>query len=301
MNIFEAIIQGIVQGLTEFLPVSSSGHLAISQHILGAGEDNLFFNVMLHLGTLIAVVAVYFRLIINLVKEFFLLIKDIFTGKFKWSEMNRERRLIFMLVIGLLPLFLLFVPLPNFVGSKNGHDLADALSSNITVVGFSLLATSILLTLASLAGKRRRKEKEELSAPDALFVGVMQCVAAVFPGLSRSGSTLSVGQMRGVSKQAALDFTFVLAIPSILAAALLEGKDALEAPGGIGVSIPAIIAGIITSALVGVLSIKLFKWLLKKDRMIIFIIYTALVGIAVLIISIIEARTGVNLFTGSKL
>ena len=101
MSILDAIIQGIVQGLTEFLPVSSSGHLAITQHILGAGtgESNLFFNVMLHVGTLVAVVAFYHKLVWDLIKEFFLMLKDIFTGKFKWSKMNYNRNLVVMLII----------------------------------------------------------------------------------------------------------------------------------------------------------------------------------------------------------
>ena len=98
MTILDAIIQGIVQGLTEFLPVSSSGHLAITQHILGvSGEGNLFFNVMLHIGTLVAVVAFYHKLFWNLIKEFFRMVGDIFTGKFRWREMNYERNLIVML------------------------------------------------------------------------------------------------------------------------------------------------------------------------------------------------------------
>ena len=124
--------------------------------------------------------------------------------------------------------------------------------------------------------------------------------SAVFPGLSRSGSTLAAGEMRGLNKQKMLDYTFVLAIPSILAAAVLELKDALGAEGGLtgNVSVGAIIAGMLAAAIVGYLSIVLFKWLLKTDKMIVFIAYTAIVGIAVIIISIIEMTTGVNVFTG---
>lgn len=113
MTILDAIIQGVVQGLTEFLPVSSSGHLAITQHITGvSGEGNLFFNVMLHVGTLVAVVAFYHKLIWSLIKEFFKMIGDIFTGKFKWSKMNYERNLIVMLIIALIPLFVMFILFP---------------------------------------------------------------------------------------------------------------------------------------------------------------------------------------------
>ena len=146
MTIIDAIVQGIVQGLTEFLPVSSSGHLAITQHIMGTGgESNLFFNVMLHVGTLVAVVAFYYKLIWSLIKEFVLMVKDIFTGKFKWSEMNYERNMIMMLMIGLLPLFVMFIPIPGT--DMKIKDLADVFSSSgiLIVTAVSLLITSALL------------------------------------------------------------------------------------------------------------------------------------------------------------
>ena len=310
MNIFEAIIQGVVQGLTEFLPVSSSGHLAITQHIIGVTEGNLFFNVMLHIGTLVAVVAFYYKLIWRLIKEFFAIIKDVFTKKFTFKEMNNDRRMIFMLIVALCPLFLLFLPIP-FTDMKV-KDLADILSGDskyFIVVGISLLVTSALLAIGNrLNNKLAEKEKSEgtlsklgagkksLTVVDAIVVGLTQVCAALLPGLSRSGSTLAAGQMRGVNRQTALDFTFVMAIPSILAAAVLELSDALSAPGGIGVSIWVIVAGMIASAIVGYLSIVLFKWLLKTNKMIVFIVYTAIVGVAVIIVSLIEMNIGHNLF-----
>lgn len=317
MSIFDAIIQGIVQGLTEFLPVSSSGHLAITQHIIGSGgESNLFFNVMLHVGTLVAVVAFYHKLIWSLIKEFFSMIKDIFTGKFKWSKMNYERNLIMMLIIGLLPLFLLFLPIPGT--DMKIKDLADIISASPTLIvtGLSLLLTSILLTVGIICNKRNcsRKRKhlmgvssleatgrESYTVIDAVIVGITQVCAALLPGLSRSGSTLAVGEMRGINKQKALDFTFVLGIPSILAAAFLEGVDAIKSPEGISVDPIVIIIGVIVSAVVGYLSIVIFKWFLKSNKMSIFVIYTAIVGIAVIIISFIEMNTGVNIFTGAAI
>lgn len=317
MSIFDAIIQGIVQGLTEFLPVSSSGHLAITQHIIGSGgESNLFFNVMLHVGTLVAVVAFYHKLIWSLIKEFFSMIKDIFTGKFKWSKMNYERNLIMMLIIGLLPLFLLFLPIPGT--DMKIKDLADIISASPTLIvtGLSLLLTSILLTVGIICNKRNcsRKRKylmgvssleatgrESYTVIDAVIVGITQVCAALLPGLSRSGSTLAAGEMRGINKQKALDFTFVLGIPSILAAALLEGVDAIKSPEGISVDPIVIIIGVIVSAVVGYLSIVIFKWFLKSNKMSIFVIYTAIVGIAVIIISFIEMNTGVNIFTGAAI
>lgn len=309
MNFFDAIIQGIVQGLTEFLPVSSSGHLAITQHVLGVTENNLFFNVMLHIGTLVAVVAFYYKLIWRLIKEAVFIIRDIFTKKFSFKNMNHDRRMIFMLIIALLPLFLLFVPVPG-TGMKV-KDFADVLSGPdyFYVVGIALLATSALLTIGNICNNRMEKKekaagtlsqqgagKQSLTVLDAVVVGLTQCCAAIFPGLSRSGSTLAAGQLRGVNRQTALDFTFIMAIPSILAAAVLELSDALSDPAGIGVSVWVILAGMVASAVVGYLSIVLFKWLLKTNKMIVFIAYTAVVGIAVIVISIIEAKVGHNIF-----
>ncbi len=310
MSIFDAIIQGIVQGLTEFLPVSSSGHLAITQHIMGVTENNLFFNVMLHIGTLVAVVAFYYKLIWRLIKEFFALVKDIFTGKFTFKNMNNDRTMIFMLIVGLLPLFLLFLPIPGT--GMNVKDFAEVISGGeeyFIVVGFSLLLTSALLILGNIFNNRliekAKKDgtlsengagKQKLSVVDALVVGIVQCCAAVLPGLSRSGSTLAAGQMRGVNRQTAFDFTFIMAIPSILAAAVLELSDALSSPEGIGISLGVVIAGMIAAAIVGYLSIVLFKWLLKTNKMYIFIIYTAVVGLAVIAVSIVEMSVGHNLF-----
>lgn len=314
MSVIEAIIQGIVQGLTEFLPVSSSGHLAITQHILGVTENNLFFNVMLHVGTLVAVVAFYHKLIWNLIKEFIHMVKDIFTGKFKWSEMNHDRALIVMLVIALIPLFLLFMPI---IGTDlNVKDLADIFTQGkyFIIVAISLLVTSCLLFIGIKANnktKLRYKKKgiltekgagrHKFNIVDAICVGFGQLVAAVFPGLSRSGTTLVVGELRGINKQTALDFTFILAIPSILAAALLEGKDAFTAPGGISIDPLCVIAGMIAAAIVGYMSIVIFKWMLKTDKMMIFVIYTAIVGAIMLVVSIIEMFTKANLFTGLPL
>ncbi|MCD8026635.1 MAG: undecaprenyl-diphosphate phosphatase [Clostridiales bacterium] len=315
MSIIDAIIQGVVQGLTEFLPVSSSGHLAITQHILGtSGEGNLFFNVMLHVGTLVAVAAFYYKLILRLIKELFRMIKDIFTGKFTLKNMNEDRRLIIMLIIGLLPLILLFIPVPGT--DMKIKDLADVFSASpiLIITSVSLIVTSALLTIGIICNKKTTREykhlkngdsstagRESFKVLDAVCVGLMQVVAALFPGLSRSGSTLAVGEMRGINKQKALDYTFVLGIPSIIAAALLEGMDAVQSPDGINVEVSVVIVGMVAAAVVGYLSIVIFKWFLKTDKMIIFVIYTAVVGIAFTVISAIEMNTGYNLFTGAAI
>ena len=312
MTILDAIIQGAVQGLTEFLPVSSSGHLTITQHILGIDleGDNAFFNVMLHIGTLIAVVAFYHKLIWRLIKAFFSIIGDIFTGKFKWKELSDDKRMVIMVIIGLIPLFLLFIPVPGY---KNLKELVESISNYqqyFIVVGICLLLTSALLFIGDRCSKNAKpmkhskggaKGRTAMYVLDAIVIGVTQCFATL-PGLSRSGSTLAAGQMRGLNKQTALDYTFILGTPAILAAAVLEGKEALE--GGVDqikADLVPILIGMLVAAVVGYLAIALFKGLLKTDKMIVFIIYTAVVGIAVIVISIIELQNGVNLFYGNSL
>lgn len=313
MSVLEAIIQGIVQGATEFLPVSSSGHLSLSQHILGVELDSLLFDILLHLGTLIAVIAVYYKLFLRLIRAFVQLIADIFRGKFRWKEMDEDRRLLFMLIIGLLPLFLLFVPVPG-----TGMDIKDlsetwSKDTNLWVEGFAFLMTSTLLFLGIRAIKRTKphevrssngdlkqiKGRTSLRVPDAVAVGLTQCCAAVFPGLSRSGSTLCAGLLRGINQQTAVDYSFVLGSPSIVAAAILTIKDAAGAPIDIG--IPAMVAGVITAAVVGFLAIKLLKWIVTTNKLNIFAYYTLILGIVTIVVCIIEAVSGQNIFAGTPM
>lgn len=313
MSFLEAILQGVIQGATEFLPVSSSGHLSISQHIFGIELPGILFDVMLHLGTLIAVVFVYRKLIWRLIKEFCSLIADLCRGRFKWSEMNEDRRLIFMLVIGLLPLFLLFLPIPGT--DMKIKDLSERLASDssILVEGLALLATGAMLFLGIFASKRTaaarapgrhwergaKAGRTQYTVADALITGVTQCLAAVFPGLSRSGSTMSVGLMRGIDQQTALDYSFVLGIPSIAAAALLSIKDAGSEGEAIGTAV--LIVGVVTAAIVGFLAIKLLKWIVTTNKLSVFAIYTLIAGLAVTVIALYEMSTGRNLFTGRPL
>ena len=160
-EILEAIVQGIVQGATEFLPVSSSGHLSLAQHFMGVQNTSLLFNVMLHIGTLAAVVLVYRKLIVRLFLALISLVRDIFTGKFKWSAMDPDRNLLVMLIIGLVPLFLLFLPVPG-TGMKV-KDYADlwGTDSTILVEGGALLVTSALLLIAHLKSRAMAAKAEE--------------------------------------------------------------------------------------------------------------------------------------------
>lgn len=314
MTFFDAIIQGIIQGLTEFLPVSSSGHLLISQHILGVQENNLFFDVMLHIGTLFAVLAVYYKTIWKLIISFFQILGMIFKREFSFKRLNASQNMVVALFVGLLPLFLLFAPVPG--SDMNIKDIAEELSTSnsLLLVGLALIFTAVMLTLGIRKEKsyknsyvkrigsdgdlQRFEGKKHLSLFDALYVGITQFVAAIFPGISRSGSTLSTGLMRSVNKQTALDYSFILGVPAIMAAAVLELKDAIKSGAVQAVGIGPVLVGMIVSAIVGFLSIKLFKWLLKTDKMMIFVVYTAVIGGACVIIGIIEKFLGMNVFTG---
>ncbi len=314
MTIFDAIIQGIIQGATEFLPVSSSGHLSISQHIFGIELPGILFDIMLHLGTLIAVIFVYRKLIWRLLLEFISVCKDVIHRQFKWSEMSGDRRLLMMLFIGLLPLFLLFLPIPG--AGMSIKDLSEYLASDKSVVaeGVALLATSGLLFLGIRADRHTKQTKtvvnregnrvpskgrKKIHTSDAVTIGFAQLLAAVFPGLSRSGSTLSAGLLRGINQQTALDYSFVLGIPSIAAAALVSLKDIGSEGAVIGAG--PLLAGVITAAVVGFLAIKLLRWIVTTNKLEIFAYYTLIVGGAITILGIIEHIMGQNIFTGSPL
>ena len=312
MTLFEAIFQGILQGLTEFLPVSSSGHLAIYQHVSGMTESNLFFSVMLHVGTLAAVVGVYFKTVIKLFGALGSIIKKIFTGKFKWKEMNSQENMAMMIIVGLLPLFALFLPIPGT--EMKLKDLGDkfAMDGYFIVVGIALTATSALLFIGGKRNRRikvingkkyRKKLRKDYRPLDAIVVGFTQCFAALLPGLSRSGSTLAAGQLRGIDRQSALDFSFLLGTPAIVAAALLELKDVLFSTESDiqNVNFVYVLVGMVVAGVVGFLAIKLFKWLLNTNKMFIFILYTAAVGLAIILIAIIELSSGTNLFTQQPL
>lgn len=314
MSIWEAILQGVVQGATEFLPVSSSGHLSIFQHMFGIRLPGILFDVMLHLGTLIAVIFVYRKLVLRLLKEFVSLCKDVVHRQFKWSEMSQDRRLLMMLILGLLPLFLLFLPVPG--ADMKIKDLSEQLASDTGIVaeGLALLATSGLLFLGIRANEKMKQDKvivdrkgnrvpakgrRRIHTLDALCMGVAQLFAAVFPGLSRSGSTMSAGLMRGLNQQAALDYSFVLGIPTIAAAALFSLKDLGTQGEAIG-ALPVLV-GMLTAMAVGFLAIQLLRWIVTTDKLMVFVYYTLAAGGIVTILGLIEHLIGHNLFSGTPL
>lgn len=286
MDIITIIIQAVVQGLTEFLPVSSSGHLSVLQHLTGVdGEASLIISIVLHLGTLVAVCIAFWNTIFEMIKEFFLTIKDIFTGKFTWKGMNGNRHMMFMVIIAtalLVPVYLF----KDFFTLRQGD-------GDIIFEGVAFIFTAILLFFSD-ACSHGKKKAEDMTVKDAVTVGLFQCVA-LFPGVSRSGSTTASALMCGLTKQTAITFSFILGIPAILGGSVLEIKDVLEQ--NIEVDWIALGIGFVIAAITGFLAIKLVAWLLKKDRFKIFGVYTAIIGVLCIGGGIYESVTGTTLMS----
>lgn len=281
MDIITVIIQAVVQGLTEFLPVSSSGHLSVVQHVTGVdGEAAVILSLVLHLGTLAAVFIAFWGTIWGMIKEFFLSIRDIFTGKFSWKNMNGNRRMMFMVIIATLILVPFYLVEGFFTGRQGDGD--------IVFEGAAFLFTSLILFLSDRFGHGTRTA-EQMTVKDAVTVGLFQ-VVALFPGVSRSGSTTAGGLLSGLEKQTAVTFAFILGIPAILGGSVLKIKDAMSAD--MELDWVSLGIGFVIAAVVGILSIKLVNWLVKKDRFKIFGIYTAVLGAACVAAGLWEHLTG---------
>ena len=284
MSIIKAIILGIVQGVTEFLPISSSGHLSLFQHFLNVdGEGSLLFSVLLHLGTLIAVFIVFHKTIFELVVDAFGLVKDIFTGKFKFKQLQGKKKMLVMFVFSCIPLLLLLIPVGNDLKLM---DVLGGLSEDdsILVEGFCFLFTGFLLLTSTYISKKKTLNRE-VNTLDAFAVGLAQVFAAGFPGISRSGSTISTGMICGVSKEYMVEYSFILGIPAIIVANAVELKDAVET--GAQLELLPTIVGVIVAAVVGVACIKLLQWILKKDMWKYFGYYCLVIGVFTIICSII--------------
>ncbi len=266
MNVFQAFIQGVIQGLTEFLPVSSSGHLSVAQHFMHIENGGVFFSVLLHLGTLVAVFMAFFPQIKEIVIELFRMIGDVFRGKFRLSECSYVRRMVLMFIISLLPLLLLF-PFKDYFN-------AVAEDSDIIFEGVCFLYMAVYLFISDKV-MRRPARVNEVTPGRALFIGVMQGVA-LLPGVSRSGSTIGAGLLTGVDKQTMVSYSFILGIPVILASGVTESIDAVKE--GISVELFPTIVGFLTAMTVGWLAIKLLSWLVKNDKLWIFSVYLCFIG-----------------------
>ena len=274
MSILTSILLGLIQGIAEFLPISSSGHLAIAQHFLGLDtEVPEFFDVLLHLGTLLAVFVAYWQDIKDMVAEFFRGIGDI-AHRSTPTPVPPARRLILLIVIGTLPLFLV-LPI---------HKKVQALSGSMVFIGLALIVTGFLLFACDLI-RKGRKDERSATWLDAVVVGVGQAIATM-PGISRSGMTITTGCFSGFERRFAVRFAFLLSIPAVLGANILSLKDALEAGIDWG-QVPVYLVGVVVSAVVGYLCIRLLKMIADKGRFGSFAYYCWAMGLLTLVLNII--------------
>jgi len=267
LSLIYAIFMGIIQGLTEFLPVSSSGHLVIFQQILGLDEIGLGFNILLHIGTLIAVIIYYHKDLILLVNEFFSLSKDILLTRCKPNiRANEHRLLLVMLIIAIVPTAVI-----GFLF----NDLFESLFKSAHIVGYMLIITGILLWFANYL-PLGSKQAIDMTTKDALFVGLIQG-AAITPGISRSGATIFAGLFKGFSRDLATRFSFLLSIPAILSAFVLEGPEIFHELSTLGNLLPVFFA-LIAAAISGYLAIDMLIKILKKQKLQYFSYYCWVVG-----------------------
>ncbi|MDE6003830.1 MAG: undecaprenyl-diphosphate phosphatase [Oscillospiraceae bacterium] len=273
MTILDAILQGIIQGLTEFLPVSSSGHLMLYAHIFGNTEDSnsFLFSAFLHLGTLLATCLAFKETVIALAKEGGSMISDLFTGKLiKKGLGSSERRMLYMLILSLLVL----VPF-YFI-----RDFIEGVAEKYVIaLGCFFLYTSCILFLSDKC-KKGKKNAGNLTWKEALIIGLFQAFA-LFPGISRSGSTICGALFVGTNRDTAIKYSFMLGIPTILAGCLVEIKDAVDIGQFPVNEIPVYLIGFVISAIVGIGAIKLVDLLVKNNKFKYFAVYTLILGLCV--------------------
>lgn len=266
MSEIEALVLGLIQGLTEYLPVSSSGHLAIGSALFGInGEENLTFTVAVHVATVLSTLVVLW-------KEIAWIFKGLFQGR-----MNDETRYVVNILVSMIPV--------GIVGFFFKDKVEEVFGSGLFIVGCMLLLTAALLAFSYFAKPR---QKEKISLRDAFIIGVAQA-AAVMPGLSRSGSTIATGLLLGNKKERLAQFSFLMVIPPILGEALLDVMKAVKggAEAAVGdISLTALVVGFIAAFVSGCVACKWMINIVKRGKLIYFAIYCAIVGAIVLATSI---------------
>ncbi len=274
MDWIHALILGLVQGLTEYLPVSSSGHLEIGRRLLGMEtEGGLTFDIIVHIATVLSTLVVLHKEVTWIFSGLFrkpLPAKAVATRGGWLSRLNREQRYVLNIIISMIPIGIVGVCFKDYI-----DELFDG---SATVVGICLLVTALLLAFSHFA---RSNGKDEISPLHAFIIGIAQAVA-VLPGLSRSGSTIATGLLLGDSRKELAQFSFLMVIPPILGEALLDAKDLLEA-GAESLSATSLIVGFLAAFVSGCFACKAMIALVKRCRLIWFALYCAIVGLATLI------------------
>lgn len=261
MSLIEAIILGLVQGLTEFLPISSSGHLVLIPDLLGWEQPSTAFDLVLHVGTLIAVVTYFRRDLAKMVNAFLR----------PRRESANDRRLALMIAIGTVPAVIAGMLLQNTFESffSNPTEVAGFL----LVTGVLLLVSGVMIEAAELAGRQRR-DINQLRPRDAAIVGLMQA-AAIAPGISRSGSTIAAGLFLGFNREAAARYSFLLSVPIIAGATIFQLRHGIDSTGA---SVPVLLTGLVVSALSGFAAIKFLLGYIRKHSIKIFAYYCWALG-----------------------
>ena len=275
MSYFEAVVLGLVQGLAEFLPISSSGHLALIQQRFGISDDKvLLFAVLLHVGTLISVFIVYWKDIWELIVELCLTIKDLCTGKGLRLAERPVRKLGVMIIVATIPtaiIGLLF------------NDFFDSLYTSVIPIGVGLIITGFLLVFAERMGEGNRGI-QQMNFRNAIFIGLVQGVA-ICPGISRSGSTLFGSLICNLDRKFAVKFVFLISIPSILGSAVLEAPAAIEA-GVTAADVGPILVGMLVAAVSGLVAIKTMIKIVSDKKLSYFSYYVWAVGLIVVLYDI---------------
>lgn len=273
INIIQALILGMVQGLTEFLPISSSAHLVIVPELLGV-ESSLAFDTLLHVGTLIAVISYFRSDVIAMIKALFSSLADIPRGRFKEEIRNDQfKRLAWLILVGTIPAGLMGILLKDFF---------ESLFSSVSAVGFFLLITGFILWGVERMPRGEKKTKE-ISFTNSLIVGIAQG-CAIAPGISRSGATIATSLYLGFDREMAARFSFLLSIPAILGAALIQLKDLTA---GFDISTGAFVGGLISAMIFSYLAIKFLMGYIKKHSLVIFAYYCWTVGIITLLLTVV--------------
>lgn len=270
MSYLMSVILGFVQGVAEFLPISSSGHLSLFQSWFGMEEPDNLFNVLLHFATLVAVCVVYWRDIVDMIREFFLGVGALVSSKKEGGPVPPARRLILMIILATLPLV---VVLPV-------EDKVEALGGSTLYVGIALLLTGVILFVSDRLSRGKKTERT-MTVKDALLVGCAQAIA-VIPGLSRSGCSIAAGMAVGFDRTFAVRFSFLLSLPAVVGATLLKVIDVAQE--GFDTSLlPIYLVGMVVAGVVGYFSIRLVNLLAQKNKFGRFAYYCWAIGLVAIV------------------
>ena len=275
MSYLMSAVLGFVQGVAEFLPISSSGHLTLLQHFFGMPEPDQLFNILLHFATLLAVCIYYIQDVVEMIVEFFRGIASLFSRQPSHGNPPEARRLVLLVIVGTLPLFVVMLI----------KDQVEALGSSPVFVSCALLVTGCVLFLSDrMAGGK--KTARNATMKDVLLVGVAQGCATI-PGLSRSGCTISAGMAVGFDRKFAVRYSFLMSLPAVLGATILEVKDVFGAEGGLPAGmLPKYLLGMVIAGVVGYFSIRLVNLLASKGKFGAFAYYCWAAGLIFLILSL---------------